>query len=165
MVNQILTKLEEEIEPGMRKCDYCGLIYEAKNSRHKFCSTSCYNRYWNKLHPSKKSKTENICAVCQRSFTASHKDTIYCSNECRREARKIAKGWKLTKQHWQNLREFTIERDNYTCQDCDKFLMDIGLEVHHIKPIFLGGTNEEVNLITLCHKCHKRRHMRFNFEK
>lgn len=47
-------------------------------------------------------------------------------------------------------------RDNYTCQKCkleDKTAKK--LEIHHIKPIVFGGTDEKENLITLCSVCHK----------
>ncbi len=47
-------------------------------------------------------------------------------------------------------------RDNYTCQKCkleDKTAKK--LEIHHIKPIVFGGTNDKENLITLCSVCHK----------
>ena len=33
-----------------------------------------------------------------------------------------------------------------------------GMEIHHIIPVVLGGTNNHRNLILLCPECHKRRH-------
>ena len=30
------------------------------------------------------------------------------------------------------------------------------LEEHHMIPLFLGGTNDDENLVYLCHKCHKK---------
>lgn len=30
-----------------------------------------------------------------------------------------------------------------------------GLEEHHMIPLFMGGTNDDRNLIHLCHRCHK----------
>jgi len=67
---------------------------------------------------------------------------------------------KRNQAQWNELREFILERDNFTCQVCGIFLMDISLEVHHIKPLFKGGTNDEANLITLCHECHRVKHLR-----
>lgn len=60
--------------------------------------------------------------------------------------------------------------DNFTCQDCGEFhalinnfnmpvpIDDGQLEVHHILPVSKGGGDEQQNLITLCKKCHKKRH-------
>lgn len=36
------------------------------------------------------------------------------------------------------------------------------LEVHHILPVSKGGGDEQKNLITLCKKCHKKRHKDMN---
>lgn len=35
---------------------------------------------------------------------------------------------------------------------CDAIAQD----VHHIKPLSEGGTNEAGNLMSLCHSCHSR---------
>lgn len=53
-----------------------------------------------------------------------------------------------------NLRIATLIRDNYTCKMCGK-KKDV-LEVHHILPKRLNGKDYIDNLITLCHKCHKK---------
>jgi 5-methylcytosine-specific restriction endonuclease McrA len=37
-----------------------------------------------------------------------------------------------------------------------------GLDVHHLVRVADGGTDEEYNLITLCHKCHLGRHQKNN---
>ena len=67
------------------------------------------------------------------------------------------------------------ERDNYTCQECGKkegsripkeelLRLPLGeakrvsIEVHHIKPLYLGGRDELENLTTLCYRCHKLKH-------
>lgn len=41
---------------------------------------------------------------------------------------------------------------------CDVCGYDKGIEVHHIKPRSLGGTDDEENLIPLCRRCHKLVH-------
>ncbi|MBU2685530.1 MAG: HNH endonuclease [Gammaproteobacteria bacterium] len=51
-----------------------------------------------------------------------------------------------------------MERDNYTCQDCGAFKMSIGLAAHHVIFLCHGGKNEDSNLVTLCHACHRKRH-------
>lgn len=47
-----------------------------------------------------------------------------------------------------------FKRDNYTCQSCRQRLERDCLSVHHIIPRSEGGTNNLLNLITLCHNCH-----------
>ncbi len=59
------------------------------------------------------------------------------------------------------LRFQTLDRDNYTCQDCG-FKGGPGIkhgtiQVHHIKAYRLGGEHKLDNLITVCTACHKKR--------
>ena len=52
------------------------------------------------------------------------------------------------------LRHRIIERDNYTCQICGKYMPDeVGLHVDHIIPIKKGGKSVASNLQVLCDKC------------
>lgn len=44
------------------------------------------------------------------------------------------------------------------CEDCGCSITDI-LELHHIKPVSLGGGNEMSNLRLLCPNCHKMMHL------
>ena len=56
----------------------------------------------------------------------------------------------------QSLRKKCLERDSFTCQKCK--LEDFSrkkLEMHHIKPLYLGGKDELENVIMLCNPCHK----------
>ena len=51
-----------------------------------------------------------------------------------------------------------IKRDGYRCRICGRRpadYEDVELHVHHIRPWSRGGLTEDVNLITLCHTCHK----------
>lgn len=57
---------------------------------------------------------------------------------------------KMTKE----LRKAVMERDNYTCQMCGKYMPDeIGLHIDHIVPVSKGGKTELSNLQVLCSKC------------
>lgn len=49
-----------------------------------------------------------------------------------------------------------FERDNYTCQECGSMYLDKA--PHHILPKGRGGGDTAENLITLCVRCHARRH-------
>lgn len=48
-----------------------------------------------------------------------------------------------------------FKRDAFTCQYCGAKAPDVILEVDHIKPVYEGGTNEIVNLITSCRDCNR----------
>lgn len=48
-----------------------------------------------------------------------------------------------------------FKRDKFTCQYCGRKAPDVVLEVDHIKPVFEGGTNEMINLITACFDCNR----------
>lgn len=54
----------------------------------------------------------------------------------------------------ENLRRAAIMRDDYKCQECGR--TGCRLEVHHIKPRRLNGSNTLKNLITLCKHCHQK---------
>lgn len=51
----------------------------------------------------------------------------------------------------QSLRLKILNRDNHRCMKCGR---SKPLQIHHIIPAYLGGTDEEFNLITLCKYCH-----------
>ncbi len=58
-------------------------------------------------------------------------------------------------------RVVVIERDSSTCQDCGH-VGETGnrkdeIQVHHIEPERLGGSDSMDNLIALCGKCHSIR--------
>ena len=59
---------------------------------------------------------------------------------------------------FENTKAMVLDRDNYTCQCCKGKHKDSKLEVHHIIFRSQGGSDEESNLITFCHTCHKALH-------
>lgn len=142
------------LKSEIRICQYCGKPYEPQRENQKYCSEGCGSLHHGHLLV----KPEKICVQCGSTFQASARKTLYCSQKCRQDARNIKKGLKVTKDYWKELRDFVLERDNFTCQDCGVFKMEIGLVVHHIKPLYKGGINKPENCIALCDKCHKKRH-------
>ena len=54
----------------------------------------------------------------------------------------------------ENIRKAVILRDGCKCMECGK--SNTVLEVHHIRPRRLNGSNTLDNLITLCGKCHQK---------
>lgn len=63
--------------------------------------------------------------------------------------------WNGNSRHaeWQELRRQVLERDRYTCQNCNN---ENRLEIHHVKARSEGGMDDLSNLITLCEPCHIR---------
>lgn len=59
---------------------------------------------------------------------------------------------------FENTKAMVLNRDNYICQYCNGKRKDSKLEVHHIVYRSQNGSDEESNLITLCHTCHKALH-------
>ena len=59
---------------------------------------------------------------------------------------------------FQNQRQMILARDNYRCQCCKGKEHDDQLEVHHIIFKSNGGTDDENNLLTVCHTCHQKIH-------
>ena len=66
---------------------------------------------------------------------------------------------------FKELREYALDRDNHTCQFCNRTIEEISdkkitLQLHHKTYDNIGkGNEEELNdLITLCSVCHKNCH-------
>lgn len=59
---------------------------------------------------------------------------------------------------FENTKAMVLNRDSYTCQYCKGKHGDGKLEVHHIVFRSQGGSDEDSNLITLCHTCHNLLH-------
>ncbi len=71
---------------------------------------------------------------------------------------------KPSKISWAMARKIVLDRDQYRCRICGKSSLNeeyqnfsklkLDVEVHHIIPRKLGGSDSFENLITLCHSCH-----------
>lgn len=58
---------------------------------------------------------------------------------------------------WQSLRLQVLTRDRYQCQHLDGTCAGV-LQIHHIRWLSAGGTNDMSNLVTLCRSHHGRQH-------
>lgn len=70
-----------------------------------------------------------------------------------------------TGPEWERAKERTRRRDQYRCQHCrihPGVSPDIDLQVHHIRPVGNGGSNDLDNLVLLCNNCHGNLHGRFD---
>jgi hypothetical protein len=61
----------------------------------------------------------------------------------------------IQSRYWESLRNKVMSRDGYKCTKCGG---KEHLNVHHIRPIYLEGTDDINNLITLCRDCHQSEH-------
>lgn len=62
---------------------------------------------------------------------------------------------------WQNKRQSILRRDKYLCQDCKRYGRRVdATTVHHISELdsFPELALCDKNLVSLCDKCHNKRH-------
>jgi 5-methylcytosine-specific restriction endonuclease McrA len=63
---------------------------------------------------------------------------------------------RLDAEAYEELRWQVLRRDGWRCQFCGSMS---NLEVHHQEFRSQGGSDCELNLITLCHSCHREAHL------
>lgn len=67
-------------------------------------------------------------------------------------------GHKRYGSQWRKIRTRYVKK-HPLCEECLKHRRYVPVEeVHHIKPISEGGTNDEGNLMSLCRSCHEKIH-------
>lgn len=59
-----------------------------------------------------------------------------------------------------SIKESIRERDGYRCVDCGRTQRGRRLDVHRLVPGRLGGEYTAKNCVTLCRRCHRKRHGR-----
>lgn len=59
------------------------------------------------------------------------------------------------RERYLEIRSQILLRDHFRCQECGYYKH---LEVHHIVPRSKGGTDDSENLVTLCQRCHGKKH-------
>ena len=113
-----------------------------------------------RLSPSIKQKKEAILRVIRQLVKWINIQEIWLEDVAI-DIRALQEGKKLYKWQYQkpnrldeNLRKATILRDNCKCMECGK--SNCRLEVHHIVPRRMKGSNTLDNLITLCSSCHDK---------
>jgi 5-methylcytosine-specific restriction endonuclease McrA len=62
-------------------------------------------------------------------------------------------GWR-----WSAVRRQVLARDGHTCRRCGA---NTRLEIHHVTPLRVGGSDDPANLATLCGPCHSRETLNF----
>lgn len=60
-----------------------------------------------------------------------------------------------TTDEWLKLKKACLERDDYSCQRCEKRnRQGQGMTAHHLVPRSEEGIDDLTNLVILCHPCH-----------
>lgn len=113
-----------------------------------------------RIAPSIKQKKQSIIRVVKEINKHLRINQIHLEDVAI-DTRALTDGYKPYRWQYQksnrldeNIRKAIIMRDNNTCQLCKK--KDTQMEVHHIVPKRLNGSNSIHNLITLCKSCHKK---------
>ena len=75
------------------------------------------------------------------------------------EYNRFGRGYRHSSRYgyqWRKIRDYFLAANPF-CELCkrDGRYTD-ATEVHHIKPLSEGGTNDADNLMALCHSCHSR---------
>ncbi|MCD8344966.1 MAG: HNH endonuclease [Oscillospiraceae bacterium] len=91
-------------------------------------------------------------------------DDVYCEEHMKQVVRQYEQHGR-DKNHskrygrgWQAIRRAYVQA-HPLCERCLKQGRYVKVEeVHHIKPLADGGTNDESNLMSLCRKCHAEIH-------
>lgn len=79
------------------------------------------------------------------------------SNPPRRSYRSRARRRKISDRQWEKVKRWVRCRDGWNCaarvlaDDCT----NEPDHVHHLRPVSQGGTDNEANLLTVCHGCHE----------
>jgi len=167
-------------------CEECGGTYKVHPhnlEETRFCSMECSRENW------KKEKEEYNCASCgdivKKMAHSVKGENTTCSKECHKKyMSEIRKGesnpaWKGGRfeyygPNWPEQREAALERDGYSCQECDMTRdqhyqnYDEDLHVHHKVPRRQIIDREEPtldqfelansldNLVTVCTSCHRK---------
>lgn len=166
-------------EDKSTECEICGEKFRPKNKTGRFCSNECKAKWMEsafsgKENPNyKSSKSTKSCIQCNSDFTTYESiNKSFCSNDCRGEYYSGSNHPQWVDgyedwygNNWESVRLEVIERDNFTCQSCNKKLSDCEerLHVHHIRPLrtydedeIEEKANDKSNLITLCRSCHPK---------
>lgn len=137
-----------------KECINCGKKIITKKSYKKFCSKECRKEKMHDDYGIYKNYPEKKCKTCGLIFKPKYIHHIYCSKECSKKPRK------MLELHKPIIREYFLEKVNFTCEECKK--SEINLHLHHIIPIYKGGNDIENNIIVLCINCHRKKHKLLN---
>lgn len=163
--NKVLLKGTLEQRKDVKKLmdqrrGYRGYRRQHKRHRPARFNNRASSRRSGRLPPSILQKKQAIIRVIDRILKWVSIDSYWLEN-VNIDIRALTGGYKPYKWQYQrsnrldeNLRKATIMRDGCKCKQCGA--KNCRLEVHHITPKRLGGSDTLSNLITLCYDCHSK---------
>lgn len=157
-----------------------GTIEQRKDVKKLMETRRCYRRYHRSYKRYRKARFDNRSSSKRKgriapSILQKRQATMRVINQLNKwinissywledvsiDIRALTDGYKSYSWQYQksnrldeNIRKAVILRDKCKCKECGK--SNCRLEVHHIKPRRLNGSNTLGNLITLCEKCHQK---------
>lgn len=103
--------------------------------------------YWDNMYKEYIVQRAEHKSIKNGEYYRAHKEQYKKTNWCESQASETKAKNKCKELH------------NYTCQRCGRTVAETRIEGHHIIPIGVEGcTNEQSNLVCLCHKCHRNLH-------
>jgi len=136
-----------------KNCQFCGKSFQAdireiNRGNAKYCSLSCAAKAPKSL------QYNQVCKHCGKEFISASKNAKYCSDSCKQKNYR-ARQRSLSKDGI-SIKSYYKMFENTPCEICswNKTTRDI----HHIKEVVNGGTNELNNLISVCPNCHRMIH-------
>lgn len=163
--NKVLLKGTLEQRKDVKKLmdqrrGYRGYHRQHKRHRPARFNNRASSRRSGRLPPSILQKKQAIIRVIDRILKWVSIDSYWLEN-VNIDIRALTGGYKPYKWQYQrsnrldeNLRKDAIMRDGCKCKQCGA--KNCRLEVHHITPKRLGGSDTLSNLITLCYDCHSK---------
>lgn len=149
-----------------RICEICDKYFLPTRQNQKVCSTfKCQEerRRVQRYGP----KKVRICAVCKKEYTSYGSISTCDDKACRKEFDKSSgrRAYQTRKRRLEESGGETkmpnvnfVEEQAGQCARCHKSIVDVTSQVHHIKPVAMGGDNSRKNLEALCKPCHKEVH-------
>lgn len=162
--NKVVFKSTIELRQNVKKLMDTRRGLRRYKRYHKRYRPSRFNnrkssRNTGRLAPSIKQKKQSIIRVVKElnkhiRFNRIHLEDVAIDTRAMTDGYKPYK-WQYTKSNRldENIRKAVIIRDNNTCQMSGN--KNVRMEVHHIIPKRLNGSNSINNLITLCTECHR----------
>ena len=135
-----------------KTCKFCGKKFFTNRQNQKYCSRVCLKNFYRNRYKSGLKKINRVCPSCGRRFVTTNRFKSFCSVVCRKRFDRIVRP---DGRLWHILCEFVNERDGYQCVECGD---DTDIMTHHVVPLCFGGKSEYDNLVTLCRKCHEKKH-------
>lgn len=175
--NTVIERAESTVRQKNIECDCCKRNQQLQDERIKLM------RFFIAL---KESQEPKICACCGKQFFSQYAVTLYCSDKCKRKAKKLRykernpdKRKQQDRHYIQRARKYgcvyeygitrakVAKRDNNVCQICgkvcnplDKTWGDFGPDyptLDHIIPLAKGGPHLWENVQCACGECNSNK--------